>query len=214
MVNIMGRPEFRYPTGVRLDDDFYEAVGASDAVATEGDLNTASGLKQIPVDPSTCIFWCAVDLGALVKGNPIESVASYCRLASDALGTHPSTPTQDVAKAWAIRAYLHSFTGNTEKFQEYLDLSRSFLDASIEEGSFDTLPASIFVKACDKGAAAGGSTQDAESRDEGNSCRYLDGPLLADVCEAMAAGLQDLVVVGERLQEAIDRRPATGGLSW
>lgn len=26
------------------------------------------------VDPSACVFWCAVALGALVKGQPIESV--------------------------------------------------------------------------------------------------------------------------------------------
>ena len=30
--------------------------------------------SQVPVGPSTCVFWCAVALGALVKGRPIESV--------------------------------------------------------------------------------------------------------------------------------------------
>ena len=30
--------------------------------------------SHFPVDPSTCVFWCAVTLGSLVKGRPIESV--------------------------------------------------------------------------------------------------------------------------------------------
>ena len=30
--------------------------------------------SELPMDPSTCVFWCAVALGALVKGRPIESV--------------------------------------------------------------------------------------------------------------------------------------------
>ena len=30
--------------------------------------------NELHVDPSTCVFWCAVALGSLVKGRPIESV--------------------------------------------------------------------------------------------------------------------------------------------
>ncbi len=33
-----------------------------------------NGSLQRGVDPSICIFWCAVALGALVKGAPFESV--------------------------------------------------------------------------------------------------------------------------------------------
>lgn len=29
---------------------------------------------QRSADPSTCVFWCAVAIGSLVKGRPIESV--------------------------------------------------------------------------------------------------------------------------------------------
>lgn len=28
------------------------------------------------MNPSTCMFWCAVALGSLVKGSPVESVSS------------------------------------------------------------------------------------------------------------------------------------------
>lgn len=73
MVNIMVRPATRQPTGVWHDCD---EAGALDAIATGGDLSTALGGEQLPMDPSTCIFWCAVALGALVKGCPVESVRS------------------------------------------------------------------------------------------------------------------------------------------
>lgn len=33
--------------------------------------------SELPTEPSTCIFWCAVALGALVQGNPVESVRHY-----------------------------------------------------------------------------------------------------------------------------------------
>lgn len=35
--------------------------------------------RQVSVGPSTCVFWCAVALGALVKGQPIESVSNRLR---------------------------------------------------------------------------------------------------------------------------------------
>ncbi|CAM9144154.1 unnamed protein product [Ectocarpus sp. 8 AP-2014] len=68
MANIMVHPAIRQPPG----DGCVEAE-AFDAIATGGNLITALGGKQLPMDPSTCIFWCAVALGALVKGCPIES---------------------------------------------------------------------------------------------------------------------------------------------
>lgn len=48
--------------------------GIFGAMPTEGS-NTLGGSSH-PMDPSTCIFWCAVALGALVKGIPIESVSN------------------------------------------------------------------------------------------------------------------------------------------
>lgn len=37
-----------------------------------GHTHRGGGLRM---DPSTCVFWSAVALGALVKGSPIESVS-------------------------------------------------------------------------------------------------------------------------------------------
>ena len=68
----MARGEIRRPSGVLHDDD--EAAGAFEETADRENLKLRG--KQPHMDPSTCIFWCAVALGALVKGNPIESVSS------------------------------------------------------------------------------------------------------------------------------------------
>eukprot|EP00752_Nemacystus_decipiens_P011601 g10302.t1 len=293
MVNIMALPEIRQSTGDVRGGDFCEAAEVAPGAITAGeDLSTALGARRLPVDPSKCMFWCAVALGALVKGFPVESVAAYCRLASDALGTYSGPPNLEVAKAWTILTHLHSFMGNKTMFQQYLKLSRSFLDASLEQGPSDTLPVgfaemiqhtetvkvcfgyaepgeieefcahrldppqliaaadereiyryvmqsfrvfeqSVHAKACEKSAACGGRPQDdAEDREadhsddsgtnkngngDGNSdsCCYLDEPLLSEVSGAMAAGLRDHVVAGERLEEAADRpsiRKGIGGL--
>ncbi|CAN0464840.1 unnamed protein product, partial [Ectocarpus sp. 12 AP-2014] len=44
-------------------------------------------------------------------------------------------------RAWAILGYLYGFMGDTGKFEEYVELSDSFLTAAIEQGSTDMLPA-------------------------------------------------------------------------
>lgn len=71
MVNIMARPSISQPTR----DEFGEPE-AFDAIPRGENLVTVMGGTQPPLGPSTCIFWCAVALGALVKGHPIESVRS------------------------------------------------------------------------------------------------------------------------------------------
>lgn len=79
----------------------------------------------------------------------------------------------------------------------------------------------IFVKACERSAAAGGGSPrgvDADSREEGDTCRYMDGPLLSEVLDAMAAALHDLVVAFMRVEEATDRYERRGcspmSLGW
>lgn len=49
--------------------------GQPDALTMRGGVGNTFGGKELPVDPSTCVFWCAVALGALIKGSPIESVS-------------------------------------------------------------------------------------------------------------------------------------------
>ncbi|CAM9743441.1 unnamed protein product [Ectocarpus sp. 6 AP-2014] len=122
-------------------DDCGEGGHYFEAVARGGDLSETSAGNRLPMDPSACTFWCAVALGALAKGSPIESVTSYARLAQAALANSNSDPADtEVAKAWVILANLHGFMGDMEGFEKYLALSDSFVTSSIEEGSTDALP--------------------------------------------------------------------------
>ncbi|CAM9214136.1 unnamed protein product [Ectocarpus sp. 12 AP-2014] len=122
-------------------DDNDEGGHYFEAVARGGDLSKTSARNQLPMDPSACTFWCAVALGALVKGSPIESVTSYAQLAQEALAKSSyGLGDAEVAKAWVILANLHGFMGDKEAFEKYLALTDSFLRSSIEQGSTDTLP--------------------------------------------------------------------------
>ncbi|CAN0188031.1 unnamed protein product [Ectocarpus sp. 4 AP-2014] len=122
-------------------DDCDERGHYFEAVAPWGDLSKTSARNLLPMDPSACTFWCAVALGALLKGSPIESVTSYAQLAQGALAKSNFGPGDaEVAKAWVILANLHGFMGDKERFEKYLALSDSFLSSSIEQGSIDTLP--------------------------------------------------------------------------
>lgn len=69
MVKLLARPAVGHPSQVPHNRD-----GSFEEVAPEGRLNPFLRGHQLPEDLSTCVFWCAVGLGALVKGNPIESV--------------------------------------------------------------------------------------------------------------------------------------------
>ncbi|CAM9597989.1 unnamed protein product [Ectocarpus sp. 13 AM-2016] len=101
----------------------------------------ASERNQPPMDPSNCTFWCAIALGALAKGNPVESVAKYCNLAHEGLTkSDPSSSDAEVATAWAMLAYMYGFMGDLARFQEYLALSESFVKSATAKGFMDTLP--------------------------------------------------------------------------
>ncbi|CAN0495149.1 unnamed protein product [Ectocarpus sp. 12 AP-2014] len=88
------------------------APGRPYAIGTGDGNGTLLGETQLPMDPSTCIFWCAVALGALVKGSPLESVAKYFRLASVSLDSYTGPANPELAKAWTILGYLYGFMGD------------------------------------------------------------------------------------------------------
>ena len=76
MVKIMLAPASRRQAAFGIGGG---GAGQPSAVAIG---NAFGGGKELPMDPSTCMFWCAVALGALVKGSPVESVrvrvSSWC----------------------------------------------------------------------------------------------------------------------------------------
>ncbi|CAM9157382.1 unnamed protein product [Hapterophycus canaliculatus] len=96
-----------------------------------------------PADPSACTFWCAVAMGALAKGRPIESVTTYAQLAGDALASFSGPATYGMSQAWTILGYMHGLMGDEEKFHEYLALSEGFLSDCVERGTSDTLPVGV-----------------------------------------------------------------------
>ncbi|CAM9627688.1 unnamed protein product [Ectocarpus sp. 12 AP-2014] len=135
MVRMMAGSTPHHQSGAPHDSP---AQGQFGSIFTEDGITTGN---QLSTGPSACTFWCAVGLGALVKGSPVESVVNYSRLARDALDAYTGPVDAEVAKAWAILGYLYGFMGDTGKFEDYLELSDSFLTAAIEQGSTDMLPA-------------------------------------------------------------------------
>ncbi|CAM9689569.1 unnamed protein product [Ectocarpus sp. 6 AP-2014] len=137
MVKIMTtRSSLRQSVGADCDDE-----GHFHGIESGAEWITTSERNQLPMDPSTCTFWCAIALGALAKGSPVGSVSKYCELAQEALPKSDSGPADlEVVTAWVVLAYLYGFMGNLVHFQEYLALSDSFLTSSIEQGSADMLP--------------------------------------------------------------------------
>ena len=51
----------------------YNRAEAGEVGTTVPEKACGTGLGII--DPSACVFWCAVALGAIVKGSPVESVS-------------------------------------------------------------------------------------------------------------------------------------------
>ncbi|CAM9309567.1 unnamed protein product [Ectocarpus fasciculatus] len=106
-------------------------------ISTKGDIGVG---HQLSIGPSACTFWCAVGIGALVKGTPVERVANYSRLARDALDAYNGPVNNESAEACANLGYFLWFMGDTAEYGEYLKLSYSYLTTSIEQGSTDMLP--------------------------------------------------------------------------
>lgn len=71
MVNIMASPASQQPSDSMLS---WVDQGHLDTSEGEDGASAALGGNQLPMDPPTCTFWCAVAMGALVKGSPVESV--------------------------------------------------------------------------------------------------------------------------------------------
>ncbi|CAM9342421.1 unnamed protein product [Ectocarpus sp. 12 AP-2014] len=122
-----------------LGDDCDERGHYFEAVAPRGDLSKTSARNQLPMDPSACTFWCAVALGALMKGSPIESVTSYAQLAQEALAQSSSGPRDaEVAKAWVILANLHGFMGD-KGFAEIVKL-KDIANVSCRKWQVESFP--------------------------------------------------------------------------
>ncbi|CAM9946823.1 unnamed protein product [Ectocarpus sp. 12 AP-2014] len=133
MVALMMSPSRQQSTAMR-DCDFENKIDAIVSEDKVGSTWTGDDLTK------ACTFWCAVAIGALAKGHPIESTASYLQLAKEALARYSGPTNFGLAKAWTILAYLHGFVGDMDGFYEYLTLADNFVRDSEQGGSLDSLP--------------------------------------------------------------------------
>ncbi|CAM9397705.1 unnamed protein product [Ectocarpus fasciculatus] len=134
MVRIMTRSNAQQQADETHESPEHSPIGV---ISAEGGIGAE---HQLLIGPSACTFWCAVGIGALVKGTPVERVANYSRLAGDALNAFDCPVHTESAAAYASLAHLLGFMGDTAKYVEYLKLSDSIFTASVEQGSTDMLP--------------------------------------------------------------------------
>lgn len=69
MVPTASRPEPVFGSGCFGEEGQFGSLGAGDM------SGNVSGMNQLLNDPAFCTFWCAVAVGGLAKGSPIESVS-------------------------------------------------------------------------------------------------------------------------------------------
>eukprot|EP00903_Cladosiphon_okamuranus_P008652 g8295.t1 len=99
-----------------------EVAYQSNALAAE------LGTGVLPRDSSTCMMWCAVALGALVRGHPLPKAGRYVELAEDSLRACRDDASLDTARAYVSTAILHDFLGDRVKTHEYLIAANSIVD--------------------------------------------------------------------------------------
>lgn len=68
---------------------------------------------------STCLLWCAVATGSLVKGAPVKNGRRYVQLAEQALESCSGARTVAVARAYAAMAFLYGLAGDMVGAVEY-----------------------------------------------------------------------------------------------
>ncbi|CAN0384642.1 unnamed protein product, partial [Scytosiphon promiscuus] len=110
MVKIMMTAYPRQEPG--FDSDACGEEGKFGACEVGSTFENVSGVNPLPKGPSVCTFWCAVAVGALAKGSPIESVERYYQLATEAwmVGRSGSTDAE-LATASVNLTHLHDFMG-------------------------------------------------------------------------------------------------------
>lgn len=64
-------------SGSAVGGDSYQGAGAGTLLAEGQDKgwDDASVLRDVPNNPAKCIMWCAIALGALMRGSPVKNVS-------------------------------------------------------------------------------------------------------------------------------------------
>ncbi|CAN0468498.1 unnamed protein product, partial [Ascophyllum nodosum] len=89
---------------------------------------------------SICTLWSAIALGALFAGRPTESVASYVRLARNALRSSKGSSVTETVRAWCLLGHADELTGDTEGFTQCLHSTETFVQEKIRRGQEGDIP--------------------------------------------------------------------------
>ncbi|CAN0378950.1 unnamed protein product, partial [Pylaiella littoralis] len=120
--------------GATTSPPLHVAEGAIQCLVDGGNLSGGHWDQAVPAgggpllhDSSTCLLWCAVGLGALVRGCPLTHVEGYVDLAQVSLTHCFDGITLDSARAYLAMAVLHDFLGNQTKSHGYLESATSIV---------------------------------------------------------------------------------------
>ncbi|CAM9748894.1 unnamed protein product [Scytosiphon promiscuus] len=102
-------------------------MGGFAAESEETGWGGSSAHAVAAASPATCMMWCAVALGSLVKGAPVENVSEYVRLARESLSECFDGSSVDNARAFATMSFLHGVMNDMEKNDKYLSFATSIV---------------------------------------------------------------------------------------
>ncbi|CAM9317707.1 unnamed protein product [Ectocarpus sp. 13 AM-2016] len=77
----------------------------------------------LPDHPAKCMMWCAIALGALMRGIPVERVMGYVQLARESLAECFDGQSVEHARVYLIMSFLHSIIHDEDKNERYLSFA-------------------------------------------------------------------------------------------
>ncbi|CAM9613649.1 unnamed protein product [Ectocarpus sp. 12 AP-2014] len=139
------RPPPAAARGWLVEEDDTEEAPVSSVRTEEACWRNAVTTEDatLPRDASTCILWCAIALGALVRGYPLPQVQRYVHLAKDTLASCSTSAALDMARANLAMAFVHNFLGDQVNNHRYVELANSIVSAlppgQVSLGVYDLL---------------------------------------------------------------------------
>ncbi|CAN0443019.1 unnamed protein product [Pylaiella littoralis] len=126
----------RYPSfgngGLAMGEEAPEgaAVGTRLAEGEEEGWGRTLFCRDVPDNPAKCMMWCAIALGALMRGSPVEFVAGYIRLARESIAECFDGNNVNNARAYLMMSFVHVIIrdeARQEKSEKYLSFAMSIV---------------------------------------------------------------------------------------
>ncbi|CAM9617787.1 unnamed protein product [Ectocarpus sp. 8 AP-2014] len=100
--------------GIRLAEDEEKGCNGGGALARR---------HTQPDNPAMCMLWCAIALGALMRGMPVEHVTRYIHLARESLAECFDGLSIEHARAYLIMSFFHGVIRDKDKCESYLSFA-------------------------------------------------------------------------------------------